>query len=80
MSLRNMSDGHQNDYCIGRLLLYRMSAMTYLKELVGDYLLEEVKLKVKCDIYTKRCLCIVCMLLLSYIFHKITWCSTQKDI
>ena len=47
MSLRNMSDGHQNDYCIGRLLLlYRMSAMTYLKELVGDYLLEEVKLKV----------------------------------
>ena len=37
-----MSDGHQNDYCIGRLL----SAMTYLKELVGDYLLEEVKLKV----------------------------------
>ena len=46
MSLRNMSDSHQNDYCIGRLLLYRMSAMTYLKELVGDYLLEEVKLKV----------------------------------
>ena len=26
--------------------LYRMLAMTYLKELVGDYLLEEVKLKV----------------------------------
>ena len=46
-----MSDGHQNDYCIGRLLLYRMPAMTYLKELVGDYMylldfLEEVKLKV----------------------------------
>ena len=48
MSLRNKSDGHQNDYCIGHLLLYRMSAMTYmyLKELVSDYLLEEVKLKV----------------------------------
>ena len=42
-----MSDGGQNDYCIiqGRLLLYRMSAMTNLKELVSDYLLE-VKLKV----------------------------------
>ena len=48
MSWGNMSDGGQNDYSLyyqGRLLLYRMSAMTNLKELVGDYLLE-VKLKV----------------------------------
>ena len=49
MSLENMSDRRLPKWLLyyqGRLLLYRMSAMAYLKELVGDYLLEEVKLKV----------------------------------